>query len=209
MSILWGVAFANLIKGVPIDNSMNYVGTFSDLISIYTLIGGVTTLLIFMYHGAVFISLKAEGVIKERAFKIAKPLGKCAIISAAILMILTYFQTDLFDSKLAVVSIIGAFILIALSSHLMNRRKSKIAMLFNGLSITLSVVALFLGLFPRVMVSSINPAYSLTIANASSSVNTLLLMSKVALIFVPIVLAYQIWSYWIFRKRVTTKDLEY
>ncbi|HEY8804770.1 MAG TPA: cytochrome d ubiquinol oxidase subunit II [Clostridium sp.] len=209
LSILWGVAFANLIKGVPINNSMNYVGTFSDLISIYTLLSGVTTLLIFMYHGAVFLSLKAEGVIEERAFKIAKPLGKCAMISAALLIILTYFQTDLFDSPFAVVSIIGAFILIALSWYLMSLRKSKIAMLSNGLSIALSVAALFLGLFPRVMVSNTNPAYSLTITNASSSANTLLLMSKVALIFVPIVLAYQIWSYWIFRKRVTTKDLEY
>ena len=209
LSILWGVTFANLIKGVPIDNSMNYVGTFSDLISIYTLVAGVTTLLIFMYHGAVFLSLKTEGIIEERAFKIAKPLGICSIICSVILVILTYFQTDLFISKLAVASIIGAFILLALSSFLMYQRKSKLAMLFNGLSIALSIAALFLGLFPRVMVSNINPEYSLTITNASSSVNTLLLMSKVALIFVPIVLTYQIWSYWIFRKRVTTKDLEY
>ena len=191
LSIFWGIAFANLIKGVPIDNSMNYVGTFSDLISIYTLVAGVTTLLIFMFHGAIFLSLKAEGVIEERAIKIARPLGICAIISAVILIILTYFQTDLFDSKLAVVSIIGALVLITLSCYLMSLRKVKIAMLSNGISIALSVAALFLGLYPRVMVSSINPKYSLTITNASSSANTLLLMTKVALIFVPIVLAYQ------------------
>jgi cytochrome d ubiquinol oxidase subunit II len=82
-------------------------------------------------------------------------------------------------------------------------------MLTNGLSIALGVAALFAGLFPRVMVSNIKPEYSLTITNASSTVNTLALMTKVAVIFVPIVLAYQAWSYWIFRKRVTTKDLEY
>jgi len=162
-----------------------------------------------MFHGAIFLSLKAEGIIQERAIKIAKPLGICSMISAAILILLSYFQTDLFHSAIAVVSTIVAFILLALSWYLMSVKKAKITMLSNGLSIALSVTALFLGLFPRVMVSSIKPEYSLTITNASSSVNTLLLMSKVALIFVPIVLAYQIWSYWIFRKRVTTKDLKY
>jgi len=209
LSILWGVALANLIKGVPIDNSMNYVGTFSDLISIYTLVAGITTLLIFTYHGAVFLSLKADGIIEERAFKISKPLGTCALTSSIILILLTYFQTDLFHNKIAVISVIFAFTFLTLSRYLMTKRRAKLAMLFNGLSIALSVGALFLGLFPRVMVSSIKSLYSLTIANASSSTNTLLLMTKIAIIFVPIVLGYQIWSYWIFRKRVTKKDLEY
>jgi len=209
LSILWGVALANLIKGVPIDNSMNYVGTFSDLISIYTLVAGITTLLIFTYHGAVFLSLKADGIIEERAFKISKPLGTCALTSSIILILLTYFQTDLFHNKIAVISVIFAFTFLTLSRYLMTKRRAKLAMLFNGLSIALSVGALFLGLFPRVMVSSIKSLYSLTIANASSSTNTLLLMTKISIIFVPIVLGYQIWSYWIFRKRVTKKDLEY
>ena len=209
LSILWGVALANLIKGVPIDNSMNYVGTFSNLISIYTLVAGITTLFIFTYHGAVFLSLKAEGIIEERAFKISKPLGTCALTSSVILIILTYFQTDLFHNKIAVITVILSFLLLALSRYLMSQKKAKLAMLFNGLSIALSVATLFLGLFPRVMVSSIKAVYSLTIANSSSSTKTLLLMTKVAIIFVPIVLAYQIWSYWVFRKRITKKDIEY
>ena len=209
LAILWGVAFANLIKGVPIDGSINYVGNFFNLISIYTLVGGITTLLIFMFHGAIFLSLKTEGVIEERAISIAKPLGICAIVSGVILTILTYFQTDLFNNKFAVVSIVAALVFISLSCYLINHHKAKIAMITNGLSIALSVAALFLGLFPRVMVSSIKPEFSLTITNASSSPGTLLLMTKIALIFVPIVLAYQIWSYWVFRKRVTTKDLKY
>lgn len=209
LAILWGVAFANLIKGVPIDGSMNYVGNFFNLISIYTLVGGITTLLIFMFHGAIFLSLKTEGVIEARAINIAKPLGVCVIVSGVILTILTYFQTDLFNNKFAVVSIIGAIVLISLSCYLMSKNRAKIAMITNGLSIALSVAALFLGLFPRVMVSNIKPEFSLTISNASSSANTLLLMTKIALVFVPIVLVYQIWSYWVFRKRVTTKDLKY
>lgn len=209
LAILWGVALANLLKGVPIDGTMNYVGGFFDLLSIYTLLAGVTTLLIFMFHGAVFLSLKADRVIEERAVKISKPLGIGALISSALLILLTYLETDLFKNMAAVAAAFIAIIFLALSLLFMAKGKAKTAMFTNGLSIALGVASLFLGLFPRVMVSSIDAKFSLTISKAASSPNTLSLMTKVALIFVPIVLAYQIWSYWIFRKRVTVKDVEY
>jgi cytochrome d ubiquinol oxidase subunit II len=209
LAILWGVALANLIKGVPIDKTMNYVGGFFDLISIYTLMAGITTLLVFMFHGAIFLTLKADATIEERAFKIAKPLGLCSIAASFLLLVLSYFQTDMFHSTLAVVSAIGALALIILSWYFISNKKAKFAMISNGVSIALAVAALFSGLFPRVMVSSISPEFNLTISNASSSAYTLSLMTKVALVFVPIVLGYQIWTYWVFRKRVTVKDLEY
>jgi len=209
LAILFGVALANLIKGVPIDKSMNYVGGFFDLISIYTLVAGITTLLVFIFHGAVFLSLKADKSIEEKALKMARTVGIYAIGISIVLIILTFLQTDAFASKLAILSAFVALVTLILSWYLIGVKKAKGAMLTNGISIALGVATLFLGLFPRVMVSSINPEYNLTIANASSSLNTLTLMTKVAIIFVPIVLAYQIWTYWIFRKRVTKKDLEY
>ena len=209
LAILFGVALANLIKGVPIDKSMNYVGGFFDLISIYTLVAGVTTLLVFIFHGAVFLALKADESIETRALKIAKPFGAAAIVVSILLIGLTFLQTDLFHSKLALLSALVSLVALILSWYLIVLKKAKIAMLTNGLSIVLGVATLFLGLFPRVMVSSINPEYSLTISNASSSLYTLTLMTKVAVIFVPIVLGYQAWTYWIFRKRVTPKDIEY
>lgn len=209
LAILFGVALSNFIKGVPIDQTMNYVGGFFDLISIYTLVAGITTLLVFTFHGAVFLALKADKPIAEKAEKIAKPIGIGAIIVSALLILLSFLQTDLFNSKLALVAAVIAFISLIVSWYLLGVGKAKIAMITNGLSIGLGVAALFAGLFPRVMVSSIKPEFNLTIANASSSLNTLTLMTKVAIIFVPIVLAYQIWTYWIFRKRVTAKDLEY
>lgn len=209
LAILFGVALANLIKGVPIDKSMNYVGGFFDLISIYTLVAGITTLLVFIFHGAVFLSLKAEKSIAEKAVKMTRPFGIGAIAASILLILLTFLQTDLFNNKLALVAALGALVILILSWYLIGVGKAKIAMLTNGFSITLGVAALFLGLFPRVMISSINPEYSLTIANASSSLNTLTLMTKVAIVFVPLVLVYQAWTYWVFRKRVTVKDLEY
>jgi len=209
LAILFGVALANLIKGVPIDKSMNYVGSFFDLISIYTLVAGVTTLLVFIFHGAIFLALKVDKSIENRALKIAKPFGATAIVVSVLLIGLTFLQTDLFNSKLALLSATVSLLALILSWYLIVLRKAKIAMITNGLSIVLGVATLFLGLFPRVMVSSINPEYSLTISNASSSLYTLTLMTKVAVIFVPIVLGYQAWTYWIFRKRVTPKDIEY
>jgi cytochrome bd ubiquinol oxidase subunit II len=209
LATLWGVAMANLIKGVPIDGSQNYVGGFFDLISLYTIAAGITTLLLFFFHGAVFLSLKTEGVLVERAQRIAKRFGKCTIIAFVILFILTFVQTDQYNSKLSLSASVLSILLLIFSWYLVVKQKSKVAMITNGLAIALNLGSLFLGLFPRVMVSSISPEYSLTIYNASSSPYTLSLMTKVALVFVPLVLAYQAWTYWTFRKRVNGHDLEY
>lgn len=209
LAILWGVALANLIKGVPIDNTLNYVGGFFDLVSLYTLTAGTTTLLVFIFHGAVFLSLRTEGILLERALKVAKNFGLYSIVAAMALIIESFIKTDLYNNKLAVASAIFALLLLIVTWYMVRKEKSIIAMITNGLAIALGVGALFLGMFPRVMVSSIKPEYSLTIYNAASSPNTLSLMTKVALVFVPIVLAYQIWTYWIFRKRVKTEDLKY
>lgn len=209
LATLWGVALANLIKGVPVDGSMNYVGGFFDLISVYTLTAGITTLFVFSFHGAVFLSLKTTGDIEKRALKIANKFGICGIVAALLLILESFLQTDIFKSSFALAAAVAALLLLLLSYFFIRKGKAAIAMISNGLSIALGVGSLFLGLFPRVMVSSISPEYSLTIYNAASSANTLSLMTKVALIFVPIVLGYQIWTYWVFRKRVSDQDLEY
>lgn len=209
LATLWGVALANLIKGVPIDKSMNYVGGFFDLISLYTLTAGVTTLLVFIFHGAVFLSLKTTGDIEKRALKTASTFGIGGAVAGLLLILESFLETDIFKSSSALAAAIAAFLLLLLSYFFIKRGKAGIAMISNGLSIALGIGSLFLGLFPRVMVSSIKPEYSLTIFNAASSANTLSLMTKVALIFIPFILAYQIWTYWIFRKRVSDEDLEY
>lgn len=209
LAVLWGTALANLIKGVPIDKTMNYTGGFLDLISIYTLMAGVTSLLVFVFHGAVFLNLKTEGEIAERARKAAIKTGAAAVCASILLAALTVFQTDLFNSTLAKEAAIASIVMLCLSWLLVKRKKAKFSMLLNGFVIASGAGALFIGLFPRVMVSSISPEFSLTVYNAASSANTLLLMTKVAVVFVPIVIAYQAWTYYIFRKRVTVKDLKY
>lgn len=209
LAVLWGTALANLIKGVPIDKTMNFVGGFFDLISFYTLFAGIATLFVFVFHGALFLSLKSTGEVELRAKNIAKKLGAYSTAAVTILLVLTYFQTDLYSRNLALAASILALVFEALSWYLAISEKFITGFISNGLSIALGVASLFIGLFPRVMVSSISPIYNLTIYNASSTDYTLSIMTKVALIFVPVVLAYQAWSYWIFRKRVSTKDLKY
>lgn len=209
LSIIWAVALANLGKGVPIDASMNYVGGFFDLFSMFTLMAGIAAFLVFVFHGAIFLSLKTDGVLVERSTKVAKHFGLYSIIAAIALFAITFIQTNLFDNVFAIIVSIIAFIALISSYVAVNKKNFKTAMILNGLTIALTVASLFIGMFPNVMISSINPNFNLTVYNAASSSNTLLLMTKVALIFVPIVLAYQGWTYWIFRKRITKNDLEY
>lgn len=208
-ALLWGVAVCNLIQGVPINAQMIYVGTFFDLLSPYTLMGGVAFVLVFTYHGALYLSLKVEGDLAERARAAALKVGIAAAVACLVLVGLTYVYTDLFKSMGAGITYWAAIITFVISYVMAGKRRVGFAFVFCGLTIALVTIAYFWGLFPRLMVSSLNPAWSLTIMNASSSPYTLKLMTYAAVIFVPIVLVYQSWSYWIFRKRVSPKHLEY
>jgi len=208
-ALLWGVAVTNLIKGVPINAKMQYAGTFFNLLSPYTLVGGVAFLLVFLFHGTLFLTLKVEGELIERARSVGTKVGIFAAVAFLALVGLTYTNTDLFNSSLATMALWGAVLVFVLSYALAWMRKFGWAFAMSGLAIVFTTLAFFSGLFPRLMVSSLNPAWNLTIYNASSSVYTLKIMTFAAVILVPIVLVYQGFTYWIFRKRVSVKHLEY
>jgi len=208
-AVLWGVAMTNIVKGVPIDAKMQYVGTFFTLLNPYAIVGGLTTLLVFMLHGAIYLNLKTTGDMAERATKTAKMIALVAIPVILLYAVLTYFQTDLFGNIGAGITLLSAGVALVLSNVLIRYRKGGWAFIANSVTILLFTVALFWGLFPRVMISSLNPQWSLTIYNASSSPYTMKIMTIIALTMVPIVLLYQGWTYWVFRKRVTEKDLHY
>jgi cytochrome d ubiquinol oxidase subunit II len=211
-ALLWGVAVANLIRGVPIDEKMNYVGGFFNLLNPYALLGGLMTLALFTFHGAIFLTLKTTGDIKERAHSIAAKLWLPTVILVVGFVVASYFATDMF-TRLGInpgISPLIAGIALLLSGWFLKRQKEGWAFVMTGLTIAFAVITVFMGLYPRVMVSSLNEAWSLTIHNASSSPYTLKVMTIVAAIFVPIVLVYQIWTYWTFRKRISVQsDLEY
>lgn len=208
-AILFGVALANLLEGVPIDGTMEYVGRFVDLLSPFTLIAGITTLSFFLFHGAIFLAMKTSGDLAKRAKKLAFTLGLASTFMWAFLLVVSIATVNknigLFSSILSIMTIL----ILGGSLYSLWKEKLGTAFIANGLAIVTAVGALFAGLFPFVMVSSIDPAFSLTIAKASSSPYTLKIMTIVALTLVPIVIAYQAWSYWVFRKRVTVEDLKY
>lgn len=211
-AFLWGVAISNIVRGVPIDANMNFTGNFFTLLNPFSLVGGLAFLVLFTLHGAIFLSLKLTDNLLDRARKIASKLWLPTTVLIFAYVIFAYFDTDMF-SKLGVnpgVVPILAGIAILSVGYLLNIKKEGWAFVMTGITIAFSTITIFMGLFPRVMVSSTSSDYNLTIYNASSSPYTLQVMSIVALIFVPIVLAYQAWTYWVFRKRVSTKSkLEY
>lgn len=210
-ALLLGTAFANLAKGVPIDANMNYVSpngfvTALALLNPYGLIGGLTTVTVFLLHGANFLTLKLEGELRERARALSKKLYLAAAALTTLLLIATYIYTDI-RTKLGVnpgIIPIASYAALLLTISFINRKMEGWAFISVAAHIVLTQITFFTLMFPRVMVSSLNPDWSLTIYNASSSQYTLTVMSIVALIFVPIVLAYQGWTYYMFRKRIST-----
>ena len=211
-ALLWGVAVANLIRGVPIDEKMNYVGGFFNLLNPYALLGGLMTLSLFTYHGALFLNLKTTNDLRQKSRAIALKLWLPTVILVFAFVIAGYFATDMF-TRLGVnpgISPLLAGVALLLSGWFIKKDRAGWAFIMTGLTIVFSVITVFIGLYPRVMVSSLNDAWSLTIYNASSTPYTLKVMTIVAVIFVPIVLVYQAWSYWTFRKRISvTSELEY
>jgi len=204
-AFLWGVAFANIVQGVPLDADHNFTGTLFTLLNPYGILGGLTTLVLFFAHGAVFASLKTEGDIRERARRLASRAGLVAILLAASFLgwtVLAHFSLPvLILAAIAAVSLISAWF--ANSRGLEGR-----AFALMAVTVAAAVLTLFTALFPAVMPASNDPANSLTIANASSTEYTLTVMSWTALIFLPLILAYQGWTYWVFRKRITRKHIE-
>ncbi len=204
-ALLLGVAFANMVRGVPIDAEMNYVGGFFNLLNLYALLAGITSVLVCTLYGAIFLSLKTTGELVERARGVAKRFWIFSVVALLALLVTTYFATDIL-SHLGVnpglVPIIG-IVAILTSGYFLRKEMDGWAFTMTAVTIALTLVTLFMILYPRVLISSLNPVWSLTIYNASSTPYTLKVMTVVAVIFVPIVLGYQGWTYWVFRKRIT------
>jgi cytochrome bd ubiquinol oxidase subunit II len=212
-ALLWGVAFSNFVHGVPIDGKMMYVGGFWNLLNGYALLGGLVSLISFIMYGAIFLSMKTTDDLRASAEKTAKRLWLPTTILLVAYVIATYFATDVLK-QLGVNPgpiPIGAVLAMLAGGYFIYRRRSGWALIMTILSIVFAVSSIFMILYPRVLVSSLKPEWSLTITNASSSPYTLKVMSIIVLIFLPFVLGYQVWAYWVFRKRVTSKveDLHY
>lgn len=197
-ALLWGVAFGNIVHGVPLDAQHHFTGSFFTLLNPYALLGGLATLSVFALHGTVFLALKTTGQVRDRARSLIAPLGSAAVLCGGGFLAWTALDhggwTWVFAAAAAVS--LAAGILLGTGG------RDGLSFLCTALAIVGITATLFWSLYPAVLPSTTDPAFSLTTANASSTHYTLQIMSWVAVAFTPVVLAYQAWTYWVFRKRV-------
>lgn len=210
--LLFGIMFASLIKGMPIDQNMQMNAQFTDVINGFSIWGGVTVTGLCLLHGLTFISLRTTGALRDRSRRMAMRILPVQALLMAVFVVWTANATDLFTRlpawSYAVIGI-GALATL-LTGYFLSKKKEGWAFGMTGATILASAATVFIGLFPRVMISSIDSRFDLTVANASSSPYTLKAMTIVAVCLLPFVLGYQIWSYYVFRKRIQTHDhLEY
>ena len=199
-----GVAFGNIVRGISLNAEHNYTGSFFDLLKPYALLGGLTTLALFVTHGAILLPLKTTGDVRARARGIASRTGVVALVFAA--GFLSWTQVSYGG---VVSALLAVFAALALAAGVMASHSSSEGIAFAGTPVALAAAtaSLFVALYPDVLPSTINTAYSLTVSNASATVKTLAIMTVVAAISLPLVLHCQGWTYWVFRKRIGTGDI--
>ncbi|WP_040208495.1 cytochrome d ubiquinol oxidase subunit II [Neobacillus jeddahensis] len=205
---LLGVLFTSMLKGMPIQDDMNMRAGFTDFINVYSLWGGLTVTLLCFLHGLYFLSLKTVDDIRKRASQLAKKVIVAVLGALVVLVVLSYFMTDIFEVRLIPEIALVVLIVLAygLSWYFNTKQREGLAFTMSGLGLAATISAIFVGLFPRVMISSISKAFDLTVYNASSGAYSLKIMTIVALTVLPFVLGYTIWSYYVFRKRVSEKE---
>ncbi len=203
-SVLWGVAFANIVAGVPINENGDFTGSLLTLLNPFGLLGGVVTASLFILHGLHFVALKTEGEVHDKATAMSLKVAPVTIVAGAVFLI--WNQLERGEAWTWAPVLVAAVGLVA--SVLATRAgRDGAAFLATGIAIAAAVMALFGSLYPDVMPSTTDPAFNLTVENASSTPYTLKIMSWVAVIMTPVVLGYQAWSYWVFRKRIGTRHI--
>ncbi|NEA35224.1 cytochrome d ubiquinol oxidase subunit II [Streptomyces sp. SID13031] len=203
-ALLWGIAFANILRGVPLDASHEFTGNLGTLLNPFALLGGVAFTALFVAHGAIFLALRTTGDLRQRANRLASVAG----LVAAVLVVgfLAWAHGIRGDAGSMVVAGLAA---VAFVAGLVANRVGREGWAFAGtaVAVALGVASLFVALFPAVMPSTLDPAWSLTVTNASSSAYTLKVLTVIAGIFTPLVMLYQGWTYWVFRKRVSVEPV--
>lgn len=201
---LWGVAFANIVRGVDIDADKKVTSGLLDLLNPYALLGGLTMVLVFALHGAVFLGLKTGGEVRKDAIALGALLAPATVLVAGSFVLWTQLAHGK-DRTWALVAV--AAVALLATTVLTQRAREGWAFTATSVAITATVAMLFASLFPNVMPSTLDPAWSLTIENASSSHYTLVVLTWAAAFLAPVVMIYQGWTYWVFRKRISTHHI--
>ena len=202
--LLIGVALGDLLHGLPINSAQNYTGSFWTLLQPYGLFTGVTLVLICLLHGATFLSLKTTDNMRDRACRLA--LRIAPLTAVAVLAFVSW--THAIAGKGALLNPIELLAVLAAFAAVWLTYDHREGFAFAATTVTIAscIVSIFVDLYPNVMVSSTNPAYNLTVHNTASGAYSLKAMTVVVVIFLPLVLAYQTWTYYVFRRRLSRRE---
>ena len=203
-ALLWGVAFANIVHGVPLDKNHEFTGSLLTLLNPYGLLGGLVTLGLFTLHGAHYLALKTEGDIRTRAGELAGRIAPFVVVLGAVFLVWTQVSGGRPLSWALTVATAVALVAAAVANR---AGREGWAFTLTGVTLALTVVTLFATLYPDVMPSSTDPANSLNTTNAASTHYTLMVMTWVAAVMTPFVVLYQSWTYWVFRQRVSRRHI--
>ncbi len=202
--LLIGIALGDLLHGLPINSSQEYTGSFWDLLQPYALLTGVSLVLICLLHGATFLSLKTTGDLRDRAGSLARRVAPLTGAAVVAFVIWTHVTSDrgffLNPVELLAVLAVMAAVWLVYDHH------DGFAFAATTVTMASCIISIFVGLYPAVMISSTSPAYNLTVHNTASGPYSLKVMTVVVVIFLPLVVAYQIWTYHVFRRRVSRRD---
>jgi cytochrome d ubiquinol oxidase subunit II len=205
-AILWGVAFGNVLHGIPLNSAHNYTGNFFTMLNPYSLLGGLATLTLFTLDGALFLALKTLGDLRRQAMTAARLSGLAAVVAGGGFLAWTEFSYraagHVATGVASVIAAAAAAVALLAALAAVARQREGLAFAAGAAGIAAVTAALFTALYPNVLPSTLSSAYTLTTGNAASTAKTLAVMTVVACIFLPFVLGYQAWSYWVFRKRL-------
>ncbi|MDR0482765.1 MAG: cytochrome d ubiquinol oxidase subunit II [Cellulomonadaceae bacterium] len=206
-ALLWGVAFANLVRGVELAENatghLDYVGGFWALLNPFSLLGGLTTLVLFLLHGCLFVALKTDGDIRDRARQLAARVGPVAIVIAGGWAVWAQIAYSVPWTWVAVVlAAVGLIVAWVMNSQ----KREGFAFIASSVTLVAAVVLIFGSMYPNAM-NGLGDGPSLTLAGAASTNYTLTVMTWVAAFLVPVVLAYTVWTYYVFRRRISTTDI--
>jgi cytochrome d ubiquinol oxidase subunit II len=209
-ALLWGVAVANLMRGVAIEADLNYYGGLQPLLNPYSFFGGMVFVGFFIIHGAGFLGIKLEGDMKDEVKNLAGKIWVVVVVMAVLFLVWTYFATDILNNAGfdGLIFALGAALALLAYGWFLRKGKEGLVFICGSLVVLLASLMVFSGLYPRILISTLDPAYSLTIYNASASPYSLRLLTIFGAILLPVVLIYQGWTYWIFRQRISPESAE-
>jgi cytochrome bd ubiquinol oxidase subunit II len=212
-ALLFGVAFANIFKGLPIDGEGLFQGTLLTLLNPYGLLGGVLFVMLFLVHGALWLAIRSGDARHQKAMAVANKLWPVELVVAVVFLVASFFWTGLYDNYMAqpaffIVLLVTVLALLGIKYFLAKNAPFK-AWFASALTIVGATFYGVIGLYPNMFPSNIDDQFSLTAHNASSSPLTLKIMLIVVLIFIPIVIGYQIWAYKLFSDKIIAEDLGY